>query len=456
MELTAAQILAGLAPVLTVIMALLCKNVILALFFGIFYCAILLNGVNFLVPMADYILQGIQGNGFILVLFVMLGVSLRFMRIGGGFKAFENWANKKVASAEKAGLLVFLISLVIGVQDGLANILVGRIVKPVVDRQKMTPYKSAYITSSLAANIATPFPGGTYFLFCVAMAEAFFADQNPVVIFYKVCGLSVHTWLSIIICLLVVLKALPDLGEMKKQQALADQGVNVRQGSGDADLSALMGSDEEEGDWWPFLLATLGMVVFMVITSLIAGEIVVVPSAFLSAFATAIYVGIKKKMSFRQWGGEFCAGCLEQAGLILMLALCFTFGYMLQLVNFADIVVALFAGTMPPVLVPIILFFVSVVVSYATGSLGAALVVMLPVGIPLAFATGANAILTFAAVYSGSQWGDQTSPISDVQLENSGANDVDPIVLSKCMMPYRLIDLGVSAVVFFILSLIMC
>lgn len=62
-------VLSVLAPVLTVAVALLTKNVIIALFIGIFYSSILINGVNFLVPMADYILQGIQGNGFILVLF---------------------------------------------------------------------------------------------------------------------------------------------------------------------------------------------------------------------------------------------------------------------------------------------------------------------------------------------------------------------------------------------------
>ena len=131
-------ILSVLAPVLTVAVALLTKNVIIALFIGIFYSSILINGVNFLVPMADYILQGIQGNGFILVLFIPLGVMLRFMRLGGGFKAFEEWAHRKVESAEKAGLLIFLVSLIIGVQDGLANIAVGRIVKPVVDRQRRT------------------------------------------------------------------------------------------------------------------------------------------------------------------------------------------------------------------------------------------------------------------------------------------------------------------------------
>ena len=72
---------------------------------------------------------------------------------------------------------------------------------------------------------------------------------------------------------------------------------------------------------------------------------------------------------------------------------------------------------------------------------------------PLALATGSNPVLAFAAVYSGSQWGDQTSPISDVQIENSGANDVDPVVLSKCMMPYRLMDLAATTVAFVVLTL---
>lgn len=445
-------ILSALAPVLTVAVALLSKNVIIALFFGIFYSSILLNGVNFLVPMADYILQGIQGNGFILVLFIPLGVMLRFMRLGGGFKAFEVWAHKKVESAEKAGLLVFIVSLIIGVQDGLANIAVGRIVRPVVDRQRLTPYKSAYITSSIAANIATPFPGGTYFLFCVAMAGSFLPDVNPVIFFYKVCGLSVHTWLCILICLLVVLKVIPDMGEMKRQQELADQGVNVRQGAGGADVEAIMGGDVEP-DWVAFIMPLTSMVGFMILTSLIAGELVVVPSAFLSAFVTAGYVAVKHKMKFQSFGNEFVAGCLEQAGLIFMLALCVTFGYMLQLISFSDFVVAVFASSMHPALVPLASFAVAIIVAYATGSLGSALVVMLPIAMPLALATGSNPVLAFAAVYSGSQWGDQTSPISDVQIENSGANDVDPVVLSKCMMPYRLMDLAATTVAFVVLTL---
>ena len=160
-------------------------------------------------------------------------------------------------------------------------------------------------------------------------------------------------------------------------------------------------------------------------------------------------------MKFQNFGNELVAGCLEQAGLILMLALCFTFGYMLELIQFSDFIVEIFAGTMPALAVPLVVFIVAVVISYATGFLGSSLVVMLPIAMPLALATGSNPILAFAATYSGSQWGDQSSPISDVLLENSGANEVDPVVLSKCQLPYRLIDLVITAAAFVILSLIL-
>ena len=441
-------------PILTVIIALCTKNVIIALFAGICYLSILINGANFLAPMADYILQGIQGNGFILVLFIPLGVMLYFMRAGGGFKAFEEWAHRKVDSKKQANMLVFLLSLVIGVQDGLANIAIGRIVKPVVDRQKISPYKSAFYTASIAPNIATPFPAGTYFLFCVAMVGSFIPAENAIIFFYKVCGLSFYTWLAILVALLVALEILPDVGAMKKYQQLADEGINVRTGE-QGEIKNVMGGEEIKPDMAAFLIPILSLVVTLVIFSLIAGEMVIVPGAFASAILTVVYVMLKGSVKPKDVGDGVVAGALEQAPLILMLTFAFVFGYMLQLVGFSDYIVKVFSGTMPGGIVPIVCFAASVGVAYTTGSLGSALVIMLPIALPLAGATGASLLLTFAATYSGSQWGDQTSPISDVLIENAGANEVDPVILSQCMLPYRLAVLGICAVLFTILGFVL-
>ena len=73
---------------------------------------------------------------------------------------------------------------------------------------------------------------------------------------------------------------------------------------------------------------------------------------------------------------------------------------------------------------------------------------LLPISLPLGLAVGANLTLTFAATYSGAQWGDQFSPLSDVTIENSAANGVSPVEVSAGILPYRVID-GVLCIILF-------
>lgn len=116
---------------------------------------------------------------------------------------------------------------------------------------------------------------------------------------------------------------------------------------------------------------------------------------------------------------------------------------------------SLVGSNMTRVIVPLAIFIIASLVSYSTGSLGTALVMMLPISLPLAAATGASLALTFGACYSGSQIGDQTSPISDVIIMVSGSNGVDPVELSKSFMPYRMIQFGICAVLFLVFGFIM-
>ena len=64
-------------------------------------------------------------------------------------------------------------------------------------------------------------------------------------------------------------------------------------------------------------------------------------------------------------------------------------------------------------------------------------------------------ILSFAATFSGAQWGDQLSPLSDMVIENAGANSIDPVELYKVALPYRLIEGGISLALFLILGFLL-
>lgn len=436
-------------PILTIVVAILSKNVILALFAGICYLSIGMNGLNFLNPIADYFIAGVNSNGMVLVLFIPMGIMLYYMRIGGGFKAFSGWAHKKVASRKQAGVMVFLLSAALACgSDLIGNMSTGKILSPVIRQNRLSPYKAGYITASVAPNLATPFPYGSYFMVCVGLIGMLVPGVNAIAFFFQGIALSIHTWLAILLALLAALEIVPDLGPIKRLQAEAAAGP-AEEVTSPADISVL-GSDGLKPDFGAFLIPLVVMVASMIGTSILSGEVVILPGAFIAAITAVVYTVFRGSVKPREIGDQIVAGILEVCPIILLLAFAFAFGAQLNLVGFSDFIVSALSGSLPPAVTPLICFLVAAAIGYTTGSLGSALIIMAPLALPLAGAVGANLVLSFAAVFSGSQWGDQTSPISDVLIENAGANAVDPVGLSKAVLPYRLID-GVACIVVFTL-----
>lgn len=439
-------------PILTVVLALLTKNVIISLFFGVCYFSVGLFGLDFLNHIVDFFVAGFSGNGFVIVILMPLGVLLAFMRAGGGFKAFAGWANKKVSSRKQVGVMVFALATVLALaQDLVANLATGRILRPVIQEKKLAPEKAAFISLSAAPNVGAPIPYGTYFLFCVGMVSMLVPGVAPIPFFLKSVALSFHTWLAVLIGLLVALEVIPDLGYMKTCQQRAQTVL--------AAAEAAEGNDALGGDVKPdfgaFFLPVIALVAGVAVTSLAAGELTLVPGAFIGAFVAVVYAIARGAVKPGEASNLVIGGIMEQAPIIMLLAFAFAFGAALQLAGLDQFIVTAMSGTLPPALVPAIVFLVGCAISYTTGSLGSGLVIMLPIAMPLAIATGAPLILTFAATFSGAQWGDQLSPLSDMVIENAGANSIDPVELYKVALPYRLIEGGISLALFLVLGFLL-
>ena len=435
-------------PILTITIAIVSKNAILALFIGICYFCAGTYGFGFLNHISDCFAAGISNNGFILVMVGTLGVMLVIMRRGGGFKAFAAWANKAVNSRKKAGGLIVLLSLLLTcASDLISNLATGKILRPVVQQQKLAPQKSAYISESIGPNVGSIFPYGTYFLFCVGMVGALLPDVNPIPFFYSGIALSFHTWLAVLIAILAALEIIPDLGAMKKFQKQAQEGT-VHETAGAAVPMDVMGGDDVPADFGAFFLPLGGLIVGMLVTSLHAGEVVMIPGAIIGCLVGLIYVVARGTVKIKEVGDLLIEGIMEQFPIILLLSFAFAYGSSMSVAGMNDFVVAALSDSVAPALLPVIVFMIGMFVSYTTGSLGSALVMLLPISLPLGLAVGANLTLTFAATYSGAQWGDQFSPLSDVTIENSAANGVSPVEVSAGILPYRIID-GVLCIILF-------
>jgi Na+/H+ antiporter NhaC len=118
--------------------------------------------------------------------------------------------------------------------------------------------------------------------------------------------------------------------------------------------------------------------------------------------------------------------------------------------NTANYLVSIFAGTLSPPLVPAVIFVLSAITAFTTGTSWGTLGILMPLVIPLTWAVlVANGMadpehmhILYSAIASnlaGAVWGDHCSPISDTTVLSSMASGCDHIEHVRTQMPYALL-----------------
>ena len=100
------------------------------------------------------------------------------------------------------------------------------------------------------------------------------------------------------------------------------------------------------------------------------------------------------------------------------------------------------AGSISGAQLPLLIFIVACLVSFATGSSWGTFALLFPLALPAAVTVDASLALSVAAVLSGGLFGDHASPISETTLLASAGAAVDPIDHFKTQLPYALLNGG--------------
>jgi Na+/H+ antiporter NhaC len=152
-------------PIIAIILALIFKEVIIALFFGIFIGGAILygysNGISgvftgFLSTIQDYILPSLNDSGHLsVILFSMLiGAMVSVISRNGGMQGVVNYISKFAKNAKSGQLATWILGIAIFFDDYANTLVVGNTMRPVTDRLKVSREKLAYIVDSTAAPIA--------------------------------------------------------------------------------------------------------------------------------------------------------------------------------------------------------------------------------------------------------------------------------------------------------------
>lgn len=439
-------------PLTALALALITKNIMLALFVGILGCAIIAGGFGFLpLVLEDYIFNGIVSNVDMYIYLVLFGAFMAAIKRGGGFAAFSSFADKRLDTPKKAKFFTWFLSGVV-VNQGFGTIGIGSIMRPTMDKHKISREKLGYILSTTAEPVVALVPITIYIVVFAGLISAVLPELNGQDIFIQSIPYNFFCILCVIVGLLTALEIIPDFGYMKKRETAArEKGELIRPGSNPIETKEL---DEIEAstnpDFLSFILPFAAFFITLIILRIKTGMFSLMTPIFVGFIVAVVYPMIRGYFKFTEIPGLIIDGGKSMMSVIILLTLAFGFGKAMAAIGFADYIVGVTQNVLTPTILPAAVFLICAVASYATGSLISACFLLGPIALMLISSVGGNVALTVAALVGGSTFGDVSSPLSDIVIESSMGAGVDVSDLGKAQLVPRLI-LGVITIVLYLI-----
>jgi Na+/H+ antiporter NhaC len=141
--------------------------------------------------------------------------------------------------------------------------------------------------------------------------------------------------------------------------------------------------------------------------------------------------------------------------LVMLLMLAFAIGRTISAIGTGKYLASVVSGNISGAYVPVMIFVLGTVVSFCTGTSWGTFSIMMPIGLTMAAAMGANIQLTIGAVISGGVFGDHCSPLSDTTILSSMTAGTDLLSHTKTQLPYAFFCAVLAATIYIVMGIIM-
>ncbi len=483
-------ILSLLPPLLAILLAFLTKQVVVSLLLGIFIGAVMLENWNvfygFLRTFDKFILGAVADSWHagILIFTLSIGGMVGVMTKMGGMRAIADALAKKAKSAKSAQVATFIMGVAVFFDDYSNSLIVGPTMRPLCDKMRVSREKLSYIVDSTAAPVAGMALISTWVGYELGLiGDAFKGigmEVNAYEIFLKSIPYRFYDIFALVMVFLVGFM-LKDFGPMYQAEKRARlTGKTLADG---AKPMASMDIEKEglkEGLKCKISNALVPIIVLIVLG--FAGlwysgggpsepftmegirtafgnsdaSIALLWSAVVASIVAIVMAVSQKIMTVNEAMDAWVEGFKSLTITAIILTLAWSLGSVTESVGAADFLIKAVTGTLPAAILPLLVFAISCLVSFATGTSWGTMAIMMPLAIPLAnsFVTNgapsALLISTLGSVLTGSIFGDHCSPISDTTIMSSMASACDHMDHVKTQMPYALVIAGISIVIGYI------
>nr|WP_314167057.1 Na+/H+ antiporter NhaC family protein [uncultured Campylobacter sp.] len=498
-------VLTLIPPVAAIVLAFITKDVILSLFLGVLSGTFLIGMVDqniaasALFAFTDLCSRMVKSmadtwNAGILLQVMCIGGLIALVTKSGGTKALALWLSKHADTPVLGQIYTWLMGIVIFFDDYANALIVGPIMRPLMDKFKISRAKFAFIIDATAAPITgiaviSTWVGVEISAIKEAYSQIGIENINAFTVFVETIP---YRFYNIFMIFFVVATAVMsrEFGSMYRAEIasrggksgaadfkiknLEDQifvpkeGVVLRKINAIIPLGAMIvlsvigfylnGYSSLEGETLEAVKAApLSFTSIRTAFSAADASVVLFQSALFSSII-AVALGIAQKIygvkeAIEVWVG----GWKSMLNTVIILLFAWSLSSVIKELGTSRYLVELLSDATPRFALAIVIFVLSSFISFSTGTSFGTMGIVTPLAVPLAHAVGQKYGLSgeefhvfmcvnISAVLTGAIFGDHCSPISDTTILSSMGAGCDHIEHVSTQMTYALVVCGISII----------
>ncbi len=424
------------------------KNPFISIISGIVSAVIIVLVVNKDFILFDTMINVFSSSTIKTILFILIvGAIIKSTELSNGVKGLITYLEEKKINISNP-VLVQLFTMLIGILlfvDGTSSMAIASVVgAPLFNKAKLSKEKLALITNSTASPIAwlIPFGGAGAMMTGVLTSIGI---ENAFTVVLQTVFFQFYTIVLLLILLITIVCKI-SIGSIKKYE-----------------YKEIEEKSESIGKARNMVIPIVTLLISIFTILLITGK----GNLFKGNGTNAVFYGgiitlvitmsfylINKTCNIKECLTWYIKGFKSMFVVTLLLAVAMLFGGVLTEIGTANFLLEKL-NILPVNLLALLGLLLSAIISFSIGTSGGTVAIIVPLLIPMAIIADVNIALVLGAIVSGSVFGDQNSVISDSVIMTSSVTGVDTITHVKTQLPYTLISMSISAVLFIILGFIL-
>lgn len=450
-------ILSILPSIVAIVLALVTKNVFIALFASLILGNFILTPglLSTIVGTKDMMINVFTSTDSTSIIFILLmlgGLFFLIEKAGGlrGFTSFMITKRSVVKSRVGAEIFTWIIGVLMFLDGTMSVMITGSIARPLTHAFHISPEKTAWIVHSTATPMSILIPIAAYGPYIASFIAAQ-GVEDATGMMIRGIGFNFYCILAVVgVAIFTLLRI--EFGPMKKVEADYISGRKSLSDSVDEKVEAA-----GEGKARYLVLPLVIMIAVTLVYFFAVGD--TSTGLILGIFAASVYLMIDlavcKLVKFGDSLNTFFKGCGDMVGIVAIMVFAYALSNLLGALGTAEFLSSVLVKVISPSIFTAIAFLVTCILSFSTGTSAGTIAIMMPILLPMALSLGVPIPLITGAVAGGAVFGDHTSPISDTTIMTCSSCECDVVSHVKTQLPYSLVFAGIALVLYLVLGFIL-